>query len=147
MIHISEVSVSCIVGHHDNNSLNENVVVLFSKHLYKSYMAQSLWIADSDRGQVEGPHNTDVCPHPSASRIPPPLAIVSTALVQRRNPSQALIDWLNVSIAQSIFILRFRTFLTIILIFICLDTPHNNNELLEIRLIGLYIGDIINSLV
>ena len=146
MIHISQVSVSCIVGHHDNNSLNENVVVLFSKHLYKSYMAQSLWIADSDRGPVEGQHNTDVCPHPSASRIPP-LAIVSTALVQRRNPSQALIDLLNVSIAQSIIILRFRTFLTIILFFICLDTPHNNNELLEIRLIGLYIGDIINCLV
>ena len=75
MIHISQVSVSCIVGHHDNNSLNENVVVLFSKHLYKSYMAQSLWIADSDRGPVEGPHNTDVCPHPSASRIPPPLLL------------------------------------------------------------------------
>ena len=88
-----------------------------------------------------------MCAHIPVPRGSPPLAIVSTALVQRRNPSQALIDWLNVSIAQSIIILRFRTFLTIILFFICLDTPHNNNELLEIRLIGLYIGDIINSLV
>ena len=52
MVHISQVSVSCIVGHHDNNSLNENVVVLFSKHLYKSYMAQYLRIADSDSSLV-----------------------------------------------------------------------------------------------
>ena len=42
MVHISQVPVLCIVGHHYNNNLNENVVVLFNNHLYKSYMAQSL---------------------------------------------------------------------------------------------------------
>ena len=38
MIHISQVSVSCRIGNHDN----ESVVVLFINHLFKSYMSQSL---------------------------------------------------------------------------------------------------------
>ena len=38
MIHISQVSVSCIIDNHENDSLSENVVVLF----IKSYMSQSL---------------------------------------------------------------------------------------------------------
>ena len=79
MVHISQVFVSCIVGHHDNNSLNESVVVFFSKHLYKSYMTQYLRIADSDSGLVEGPHNTDMCAHipvPRGSAPPPPLPLL-----------------------------------------------------------------------
>ena len=33
MIHVSQDSVSCIDGKHDNDSLSENVIVLFIKTL------------------------------------------------------------------------------------------------------------------
>ena len=33
MVHISQVSIPCIAGHHDDTVLNENVMVLFNKHL------------------------------------------------------------------------------------------------------------------
>ena len=39
MIHISQDSVSCIDGKHDNDSLIENVVVLFNKYYCKSYLS------------------------------------------------------------------------------------------------------------
>ena len=32
-------------------SLSENVVVLFNKYYYKSYMSQSLWVGVSDNGE------------------------------------------------------------------------------------------------
>ena len=37
MIHISQDSVSCIDGKHDNDSLSENVVVLFIKYYCKKW--------------------------------------------------------------------------------------------------------------
>ena len=34
MIHISQVSVSCVAGKQDNDSLSENMVVLFGSLIY-----------------------------------------------------------------------------------------------------------------
>ena len=41
MIQVSQDSVSCINGNHVNDSLSENVVVLFNKYYCKCYMSQS----------------------------------------------------------------------------------------------------------
>ena len=63
MIHISQDSVSCIVdGKHDNDILSETVVVLFIKYYCKSYMSQSLRVAVSDSGRVDGPYDTQAAP-------------------------------------------------------------------------------------
>ena len=50
MIHISQDSVSCRIGNHDN----ESVVVLFINHLYKSYMSQSLIFSIRSDSQTTG---------------------------------------------------------------------------------------------
>ena len=47
-----------IDGKHDNDSLSENVVVLFNKYYCKSYISQSLWLAVSDSGRVDSPYVT-----------------------------------------------------------------------------------------
>ena len=61
MIHILD---SCIAGKNDNNRLGENMVVLFNKHLCKSYISPSLRLAASDSVWVDGAHNTDsLSPH------------------------------------------------------------------------------------
>ena len=55
---MNHISVSGIAGEHDNDSLSENVGVLFNKYYCKCYMSQSQWVAVSDSGRVGGPHDT-----------------------------------------------------------------------------------------
>ena len=61
-----------IDGKHDDDSLSENVVVLFNKYYCKSHMSQSLRVAVSDSGRVDGSHDTDwLRPHylPFSGRV------------------------------------------------------------------------------
>ena len=43
IIHISQDSVSCIVGKHDTDSLSENVVVLCNKQSYLYFQTEQLY--------------------------------------------------------------------------------------------------------